>query len=457
MRATLPLRTTAVLAGLPIILLLALAMLGRLAWESALPALVVVAVWAVVLAQVWVRDLGLIIMALHRADTDGADKPVQRPALAATWHIIQEAERLARTLTARTAAVDGMILAEQAIVHRLPDPLIILGADRSVTRMNAAARSAFGAEMAAVLRHPGLRAAIDRAQTLQDTQYAELSLPVPVGREVFATVMPLETPLADGSRIVAVLSDRTRERAVERMRADFVANASHELRTPLASLLGFIDTLRGPAADDPPAQIRFLGIMAEQAQRMNRLIDDLLSLSRIELTEHQRPGDTVDIPVLVHRLSAVFEPQRTAREITLDIDLAPDLPRIPGDEDQLEQVLQNLLDNAFKYGGDRDRVRLDARRIAPGGRWPAKPGVVVIVSDDGQGIAREHIPRLTERFYRADKGRSRAVGGTGLGLAIVKHIVNRHRGQLLIESAEGEGTTVTIWLPEAESAAVARP
>ena len=176
------------------------------------------------------------------------------------------------------------------VVERLPDPLIVLAEDRGVRRANSAARAAFGADMPAVLRHPELRAAIDRAFASGTTQTAEVTLPVPVPREVHAAVVPMDPPIADGGRAVVVLSDRTRERAVERMRADFVANVSHELRTPLASLIGFIDTLRGPAADDPPAQQRFLGIMGEQAARMNRLIDDLLSLSRIELIEHQPPS-----------------------------------------------------------------------------------------------------------------------------------------------------------------------
>ena len=188
------------------------------------------------------------------------------------------------------------------MVERLPDPLIVLAEDRGVRRANSAARAAFGADMPAVLRHPELRAAIDRAFASGLTQTAEVTLPVPVPREVHAAVVPMDPPIADGGRAVVVLSDRTRERAVERMRADFVANVSHELRTPLASLIGFIDTLRGPAADDPPAQQRFLGIMGEQAARMNRLIDDLLSLSRIELIEHQAPSGTVELGELVTRL-----------------------------------------------------------------------------------------------------------------------------------------------------------
>ena len=456
MGATLPLRTTAVLAGLPVAALLTLALLEGVEWRYAALAIAVVAIWALVLAAIWLRDLGLIVAALDRAAAAPEAEPVRQPILASTRHIVRVAERLARTLEQRRAEVDALVLTEQAIVQRLPDPLIVIGADWGIRRANTAARTVFGEEMAAVLRHPGLRAAIDRALAQGEPQAAELSLPVPVSREVLATVMAVTPPLADGGRIVVLLSDRTRERAVERMRADFVANASHELRTPLASLIGFIDTLRGPAANDPPAQIRFLAIMAEQAQRMNRLIDDLLSLSRIELTEHQVPADQVDIGNLAQRMAAAFEPQVQARRITLHLgfpqtdtqtDMQTDL-LVLGDDDQLEQVMQNLLDNAVKYGRDGGTVRVMVARAEGNTRWPARPGVTITVADDGVGIARAHIPRLTERFYRVDKGRSRQVGGTGLGLAIVKHIVIRHRGQMHIDSTEGAGTAITIWLPE---------
>jgi two-component system phosphate regulon sensor histidine kinase PhoR len=264
-------------------------------------------------------------------------------------------------------------------------------------------------------------------------------------------VTPMAPADPGGGVASVLLVDRTRERAVERMRADFVANASHELRTPLASLIGFIATLQGPASDDPPAQRRFLAIMAEQAERMNRLIDDLLSLSRIELTEHQPPADKVDVSPLVESVAAGFEPRVTARKIRLELALAEGLPRVTADADQLTQVVINLVDNAVKYGREGGQVRVSVTAAQPGERWPARPGVVLTVYDDGRGIAREHVPRLTERFYRVDKGRSRAAGsgpgGTGLGLAIVKHIVNRHRGQLAIESDEGRGSTFSVWLP----------
>ena len=180
---------------------------------------------------------------------------------------------------------------------------------------------------------------------------------------------------------------------------------------------------------------------------MNRLIDDLLSLSRIELTEHRPPTDEVSVAELIRWVAAAFEPRVTQRGIRLELTAPEDLPTVAGDEDQLGQVLQNLMDNALKYGREGGTVRVVAELARPDMRWPNRPGLTIAVGDDGAGIAREHIPRLTERFYRVDRGRSRAVGGTGLGLAIVKHIVNRHRGHLAIDSREGEGATFTVWLP----------
>jgi len=436
-----------VIAGVPVAALVLLAAVGWVPVGPALLAIGATLIAALVLVLRWSRDLDLLADAVRRI---AADEPMPHgtPVLPGMQRLGADLERLARRAATRSALIEQLRRADGTVVERLPDPLIVLAEDRGVRRANSAARAAFGAEMPAVLRHPDLRTAIDRAFASGVTQTAEVTLPVPVPREVHAAVVPMEPPIADGGRAVVVLSDRSRERAVERMRADFVANVSHELRTPLASLIGFIDTLRGPAADDPPAQQRFLGIMGEQAARMNRLIDDLLSLSRIELIEHQAPSGTVELRQLVMRLVAGFEPRLKQRSVTLDLRLPNELPAVIGDADQLMQVLQNLLDNAVKYGREGGMVLLDIAVAAPG-----RPGVVVTVADQGAGIPREHLPRLTERFYRVDTGRSRAAGGTGLGLAIVKHIVNRHRGQLSIESEEGIGTTVSVWLPQA----VARP
>ena len=437
----------AMVAGVPVASLIVLILTGQATALPALAAVLAVLITALLLAQRWWRDLDTLQDGVRRI---AANEPLagRRPELPGMARLAGELERLGRQVAARDRLVEQLRRADASVVERLPDPLIVLGEDRNVRRTNSAARSAFGAEMSAVLRHPDLRAAIDRAFTLGLNQTADVTLPVPVPRELHAAVVPMDPPIADGGCAILVLSDRTRERAVERMRADFVANVSHELRTPLASLIGFIDTLRGPAADDPAGQQRFLGIMSEQAARMNRLIDDLLSLSRIELIEHQPPSAAVDLSELLRRLSAGFEPRLRERSVTIDLHAPRDLPPVVGDADQLAQVVQNLLDNAVKYGRVGGTVRLEAGTVAG-----VRPGIMLKVSDDGAGIPREHLPRLTERFYRVDTSRSRAAGGTGLGLAIVKHIVNRHRGQLSIESEEGIGTTVSVWLPQAVAAA----
>jgi two-component system phosphate regulon sensor histidine kinase PhoR len=436
--------TLLAISGVPVLALVVLAAIGAATPGGAAIAIAVIVLVATGLALLWGRDLAVLSDTVRRL---GEDQPTtETPALPGFERLGREIERLSRRLAERSAMLAQLRRADEAIVERLPDPLIVLAADRSVRRANSAATTMLGADLPAVLRHPVLRAAIDRAFTQGSPHSVELSLPAPMAREVQATVVPMDPPLADGGRAVVVLSDRSRERAIERMRADFAANASHELRTPLASLIGFIDTLRGPAKDDPPAQQRFLDIMAEQAARMTRLIDDMLSLSRVELMEHQAPAERIDLVALLQRQVAGFEPRLAERRVTLDASLTPSLPPVLGDADQLAQVAQNLLDNALKYGRDDGTIRVMVA-MAQGARWPARPGLVLSVADQGQGIPREHLPRLTERFYRVDKGRSRAVGGTGLGLAIVKHIINRHRGLLAIESEEGTGTTVSVWLP----------
>jgi len=344
------------------------------------------------------------------------------------------AERLLRARYTASAAED------RALVERLPDPLIKLDTAGKLVWRNASAAAAFGTETSALLRHPALRAALGEAAESGQPVRGKIVMAVPVARDLDATVIPV------GDMVYVLVTDRTRERSVEKMRADFVANASHELRTPLASLIGFIETLLGPAADDREAQTRFLGIMAEQAARMQRVIEDLLTLSRIEISEHQPPEEVLHLIPLLERIVAGMEPMLNANATRIEVAIPPDLPMIPADADQITQVFTNLLDNAIKYGKRGGCIRLTAARADRDARFEAN-GVLVCVADDGAGIAREHIPRLTERFYRVDKGRSRAVGGTGLGLAIVKHVINRHRGRLVIDSVEGQGTSFTVWLP----------
>jgi two-component system phosphate regulon sensor histidine kinase PhoR len=244
-----------------------------------------------------------------------------------------------------------------------------------------------------------------------------------------------------------LLHDLTAIKRTEQMRADFVANASHELRTPLSAVSGFIDTLKGHARDDVEARDRFLDIMSVEAGRMRRLIEDLLSLTRIELNEHVRPAGVVALEAIVRETAAALMPLAKSDDIAVEVVAASGLPLVVGERDELIQLFQNLIHNAIKYGKSGGHVWITlATAPGPGGRGAGEM-VSVAVRDDGEGIAVDAIPRLTERFYRVDVRRSRERGGTGLGLAIVKHIVNRHQGRLSIESQAGVGSTFTVFLP----------
>ena len=290
---------------------------------------------------------------------------------------------------------------------------------------------------------------MDTALANSRTVEAELYLAAPVERTFQVIAVPMSDAATEGTAMIVALSDQTERLKIERMRADFVANASHELRTPLAAVLGFIETLRGPAKDDEPARIEFLEIMFKQATRMTRLIDDLLSLSRIELREHTRPADAVDLAVTIRSAVELLQAEAARRGVNITLAVPPELPAALGDQGELGQVFSNLLANAVKYGGGRVEVAgelADKRPVAMTGNGAC---LKIAVRDYGEGIPREHIPRLTERFYRVDTARSRSLGGTGLGLAIVKHIMMRHRGALTIDSVEGQGATFTVWLPMA--------
>jgi two-component system, OmpR family, phosphate regulon sensor histidine kinase PhoR len=380
-----------------------------------------------------------------------------------------DASPTARLLAASAARVhaDGLertdrlrngLEANEQILEALHDPLILLAQDRGVIRANAAARGLFGDRMAerdlaATLRNPHLLGAVDAVLGGASSRIVEFSLPVPVERIFEARVTPYRGQGRMSASTAAILTfhDMTAIKRSEQMRADFVANASHELRTPLATLLGFIETLRGPARDDPEARDRFLSIMHDQSGRMARLVNDLLSLSKIELDEHTPPTGRANPLRIARSAVAALELKAATRQIRLVLTAPESLPAVVGDDDQLAQVFQNLIDNAIKYTRDNTEVRITLS-LAGGRR--STPMISIAVADCGEGIARTHLPRLTERFYRVDPARSRALGGTGLGLAIVKHIVNRHRGRLTIESDVGKGSTFTVLLPVAADEAL---
>ncbi|HLY04309.1 MAG TPA: ATP-binding protein [Rhizomicrobium sp.] len=361
----------------------------------------------------------------------------------------------ATTAASNGAEVSGTALPPRAreMLERLPDPLMLLDESNRVVLANAAMTALVGTEtrnkhVSAVLRTPALLEAIERTALTGQPQSVEVSLRVPTEQHYQVHVTCTEhTP-----RLIAVLLHNvTAMVRAQEARSDFIANASHELRTPLAALSGFIDTLRGHARDDEEARERFLDIMSGEANRMRRLIDDLLSLTRIEQNEHVPPVDEVDIHAVVSEAAAALQGLASLDRVTLSIGQQNDLPPVLGDRDELVQLFQNLIHNAIKYGRPGGDVNVTfsphpAEATVPG-RHGAESFVAVSVKDEGEGIPREAIPRLTERFYRVDVRRSRERGGTGLGLAIVKHIVNRHHGRLVIDSQTGEGSTFTVLLP----------
>jgi two-component system phosphate regulon sensor histidine kinase PhoR len=347
--------------------------------------------------------------------------------------------------SARAAFMENLIAV-------LPVPAIMLGKDDRVVSFNLAAIDIApvlrqGEPILIALRVPELVDAIRRVHATRQSQRVEFDQRVPRERSFEAFVNPVSLPAEKSDEradyLLLTFNDLTPLRRVEQMRADFVANASHELRTPLAALLGFIETLQGPAKDDAPMREKFLGIMREQAARMARLIDDLLSLSRIELNAHLRPSGEADLTAIVRQVADGL--QMLARDRGVEIKISADGPvRVRGEHDELTRAFENLIENALKYGADGKRVDLVVQRVP--GRSGTEEGEV-IVRDYGPGIAPEHLPRLTERFYRVSVASSRAHGGTGLGLALVKHILNRHGGRLAIESVEGSGATFTASLP----------
>jgi two-component system phosphate regulon sensor histidine kinase PhoR len=362
----------------------------------------------------------------------------------------------------RLAELEATLAGAESIFASLPDPVLMLNSEQGIVRANRAAEQLLqerleGRALSGVLRHPALLAAVEAALAEGAPRTVEVALPVPVERQLAAHVEPIAKTLPDGSAAILVLHDVTALTRADRMRADFVANASHELRTPLSTLIGFLETLLGPAREDAAARERFLPIMLEQAQRMARLVADLLSLSRIELNEHTPPTGRVDLAAVLGGVADALEMKARGRGMAIRIE-AERLAPVIGDADELAQVFQNLIDNAIKYGAPGTEVRVVAGPAeAVSSRAPRRfaQGVAVAVIDRGEGIAREHLPRLTERFYRVDSARSRELGGTGLGLAIVKHIVSRHRGHLEIESAPGEGSRFTVYLRTAGEPAAA--
>lgn len=424
-----------------------------------------------------------IMLVVAAAHPDVADWLVPGAILAAglIWWSVRRTGPAAGVAPAAAVTSAGPETTEAdqlaAVFEALEDPVLIVAggeaddiAGRRIVLANGPARELLrtpreGGLLVTTVRDPGVLEAVDEALFGRVTRVVDYA---PVGsrtRHWKALIRPLEltapSPLA-----LLVLRDETQVRRTELTRVDFLANASHELRTPLASLAGFIETLKGHAKEDPVARDRFLDIMAAQAERMSRLVADLMSLSRIELNEHVPPVGSVDLARAAVDVADAVGPLAKARGVKVEIERHAEPAVIDGDRDQIIQVIQNLVDNALKYTPDGARLCVKVRQDltlaeAPGPRWEGAPRLSLVspertegvryaaisVRDHGPGMAREHLPRLTERFYRVEGQKSGDRSGTGLGLAIVKHIVNRHRGGLVVESVEGEGAVFAAYFP----------
>jgi two-component system phosphate regulon sensor histidine kinase PhoR len=441
-----------------------LVVLGALAGLGLLPvhvAVIAIAVIWVSTALVISRTVADLVVVRDALDSLGPDedgeviaRQVARRLVPMAREIWLAIARFGRVWRERVRMADEKLAAAEAVIAAVPDPLILLDERRRIVRANAQAAAFIGItpeprDLAAAFRNPAVLAAADAVLGGERARVVDFSLTVPVERQLRARFARIEHPSPDGAVAVLSLYDITELKRAEQMRADFIANASHELRTPLATLIGFIETLRGPARDDAEARERFLAIMHGQASRMARLVEDLMSLSRIELNEHVMPRDRVALSPLLRQIAETLELRAGERDIRIRLAVPPDLPDVLGDRDELAQVFQNLIDNAIKYGRSGSEITLRAE-TASRPNWGSSSSenamVCVAVCDQGEGIPHEHLPRLTERFYRVDTARSREMGGTGLGLAIVKHILNHHRGFLEVESTPGVGSVFTVFL-----------
>lgn len=338
------------------------------------------------------------------------------------------------------------------VTDAIPLAILRIDSDERVDHLNAQARSmigdqAMGRHYLAVLRQPEAIEAIERSRASATRTEVTFSSTNTTSRTHYRlSCAPLEQDDPAGPVSLVTLEDISEIYSAGRARREFVANVSHELRTPLTALSGFIETLQGAAKNDPEAQERFLAIMEREASRMNRLIHDLLSLSRIEGQERQRPTDKIDLAAPVQSAVDTLTAVADQNKVKVELHLPPDPMNLPGDADQLQQVFTNLIENAIKYGHSGGRVTVTATAIERDARLRGT-GYRIDVADFGDGIAEEHLTRLMERFYRVDNHRSREMGGTGLGLAIVKHIVNRHRGHIRVHSELGKGSTFSVLLP----------
>ncbi|MBO0333670.1 GHKL domain-containing protein [Sneathiella sp. CAU 1612] len=404
---------------------------------------------ALILYARLVREMQAVAFRMERAaimsPLEGDDPTGLRTGLLPLDNLLLTMQQYRRVLQHMLREAQSRQDEAALLFDMLPDPVLVLGNRRRIRRSNAAANRFFNVpemegDLTRFLRHPALLKAVDAAYAGSDSgTRIEFTISDVVPRHVAAYIVNLKGESSEGHRLILTLHDLTESRRMQQMRVDFVANASHELRTPLAILIGALETLMGPARNDLEAHQRFFTMMQAQSLRMSQLIDDLLSLSQIEINEHSRPSDRVDLGQVLQGVINLLTAKSSELGKSIALQMPEDKVFVTGDFDQLTQIFTNLIDNALKYSREESEIRVEIAVAAREAR--------ATVIDEGEGIPEEHLARLTERFYRVDSDRSRKLGGTGLGLAIVKHIVSRHRGHLEIDSVVGKGSKFSVRLP----------
>lgn len=440
----------------PLIVLSIFVVLAILTLPQMLIAYVIILMATTIFVYPFLANLSVLTNYVEMLAQDKRTPAPKLKYLSAPFDLSYALENLQRGWETKKQQMESIITEREILVDTLPDILIMINDSKQIVRTNRAARAIFGQNLAQkslrdVIDNDSLMDAINSVIHDLKGREVEFRIEDPVMRDFLAIIERFPVPSAGGISTVITMNDITELKSVEQMRADFVANASHEIRTPLASIKGFIETLLGPAKDDAPAREEFLGIMLDQADRMQQLINDLLSLSKIEMNANSVPIDPVDLGKVVRKEIEHFQRPAMAKGMNLVLDLHDNLPKAKGDANELAQVIHNLVGNAIKYGASNTDIIIKARVTTnlPADTKMRNQSRVILLSvrDHGDGIPKQHLPRLMERFYRVDSARTREVGGTGLGLAIVKGIITRHRGALTVESIEGEGSTFSVFLP----------
>lgn len=451
------LKGTTIIVLAPFMILTIFTLYGKLDVFDALLAASAIFIISVIFVRPYIANLSSLTNYVEQLALDKKAQPPDLSFLNNVEELSQAVERLQKSWENRKSQLEGYLGESKLLIDSLPNILILLDKKLNVVQTNNTAQSTFRkngiqATLDYIIKNSEIYATAKDVLNSGEGKSLEFSLPDPIAGDYMIRIEKFPVFSPRGIALILVMHDITELKRTEQTFADFVANASHEIRTPLTSLIGFIETLKTSAKNDKKAREKFLGLMEEQADRMAKLVKDLLSLSQIERKMTTRPTEKVNIRNMVKETVKQILWHAEEKDMNIKQKFGKNIPDIIGDTDELSVVTYNLIINAIKYGKEGGDIEVSVQAgpyTNPDNNIFKKNEAVVsiAVTDQGEGISAEHLPRLTERFYRVDKARSRKIGGTGLGLSIVKHILDRHQGTMTIESEVGKGSTFTVWLP----------